>query len=147
MTYGLDCRENQIVIDMRSMMNQQQMESMKNMEVSIESSDLVLPSQLSIGSELPEAHIQIKGAMNGMTMMNLNSRVYNRKVTSSEKITTPAGTFDCMVVEEDSEVKMMGMNFVVHTKNWYSLGVGCVRTESYRKDKLEGYSVMTKFQQ
>ena len=50
----------------------------------------------------------------------------------------------CIIIEEDVESKMMGMNGVSHTKSWYCLGVGMVRSENSSNVKSQGYTVLTK---
>ncbi|HEX2899760.1 MAG TPA: hypothetical protein VHS96_08580, partial [Bacteroidia bacterium] len=110
----------------------------------IEAEDMVFPKGLAVGTALPDAGMTMTASMSGMTVMSTKIRVFNRKVTGKESLTTAAGTFSCIVIEEDVESQMMGMNVQTHTKSWYSLGVGMVRTESSRNGKLDGYSVLTK---
>lgn len=143
-TYDMTCDNGEFRMDMRSMGNTAQMAGIENMEVTVESTDLIFPTQLTVGLELPDADMNLKAGMNGMTIMNLVVKVTNRKVTGEETITVPAGSFNCFIVEEDTETKMMGMNVKTHSKVWYSKGAGMIRTESYKDGKLDSYGVLSK---
>lgn len=138
--YTMSCDGGEFRMDMRGSMTQPQMEGVT---MEIDADELVFPNTLTVGQELPEGSMTIKGSMNGMQIMNNTIRVYNRKVTGSESKTTPAGTFDCMVIEEDTDGSVMGMKFTTHSKTWISKGAGMVRSESYKNGKLESYSELT----
>lgn len=143
-SYDVTCGGGDFKLDMRSMGMSNQMQGVEGIEMKMESEDMVFPRNMSVGTSLPDAHLHMTGSMNGMTIMNTSIAITNRKVTAKENMTTPAGTFSCVVVEEDSETKMMGMTIAGHSKSWYALGVGMVRTESSSKGKPSGYSVLTK---
>jgi len=75
--------------------------------------------------------------------------ITNRKVVSSETITTTAGTFTCFKVTQDIlvETTTMGIPMKMNSKStdYYSAGTGLVKSEYYNKnDKLTGYSELTK---
>jgi hypothetical protein len=143
-SYEVACGGGEFKMDMRAMGMATPVAGVENVEISIEADDMVFPRNLSVGMTLPDAHMNLKGTMNGMTIMNTNTTVSNRKVTASEKITTPAGTFSCIVIEEDNASTIMGMNIVTHSKSWYAVGSGLIRNESYKNGKLESYAVLTK---
>lgn len=143
--YDVTCGPDEFTMDMRAMGSQsQQMKGMENIEMKIESEDMSFPKNATVGSTLPDAHMHMTGTMNGMTIMNTSITITNRKVTASENITTPAGTFSCIVIEEDSETKMMGMTVNNHSKSWYAVGAGMVRGEYSHNGKPSGYSLLTK---
>jgi hypothetical protein len=139
--YTMSCDGGEFRMDMRGSITQPEMEGV---EMQIDADELVFPNTLTTGMELPEGSMTIKGSMNGMQIMNNTIRVYNRKVTGTESKTTPAGTFDCVIIEEDTDGSVMGMRFTTHSKSWISKGAGMVRSESYKNGKLDGYSEMTK---
>jgi hypothetical protein len=144
--YDVTCQGGEFHMDMRSSSfgQTQQMEGMENVEMKIEAEDMVFPKGLAVGTTLPDAGMTMTASMSGMTIMNTTIRVINRKVTGKEELTTPAGKFSCIIIEEDVESKMMGMNGVSHTKSWYCLGVGMVRSENSSNGKSQGYTVLTK---
>lgn len=144
--YDLSCNNGEFHMDMRSFLSPQQVQGMENMEMTVNGTDMVFPANPSVGQSLPDASVTLTGAMNGMTIMNLSVEITNRKVVAKETMTTPAGSYDCIVIEEDANRKVMGMNIATHSKSWYSIGAGMIKNESYRNGKLEGYSLLTKLQ-
>ena len=86
-----------------------------------------IPADISVGDRLEDSKITVK-VLNVYTATN---RYANRRVTASEKVTVPAGTFDCMLVE-DEEVFTGAGPFAV--KTWVALGTGIVRQVIYKKD-------------
>jgi hypothetical protein len=146
-TYDVSCQNGEFHMDMRSFsmsqQQQQQMQGMENMEIKMESEDLVFPKNLVVGSELPNAHMKMTATMSGMTIFTTTVNVTNRKVTGKESLTTPAGTFSCIIVEEDVETHSMA-TFHGHNKSWFALGVGMVRSESSHNGKTDGYTLLTK---
>ena len=148
--FNVSCEGGIFKVDIRSLMSGaqlQQMSSMNNMDVSVETDDLEIPSNLSVGDKLDDGSLRMEVNTEGgaMTMMSMTTNVTNRKVVGQEKMTTPAGTFDCYVITSDVQSKMSFMNFQLSTKDWIAKDVGLVKSESYRKGKLEGYSLLTKF--
>jgi len=113
------------------------------MEVEVDATNLEIPSHLEPGMKLNDGIITIKASTGGMTLMTLQTRVFDRIVESRETITTEAGTFDCYKVTQMIEIKTLG-KFVVKGIEWIAENIGTVRSESYnKKGKLSGYSVLT----
>lgn len=83
-----------------------------------------------------------------MPMLTMQTTGTGRVVEAKESLTTPAGTFQCIRTRQTMQIenKAMGipMRFEVASVSWYAPGVGQVRTDSYRKDKLVGSTVLTK---
>jgi hypothetical protein len=145
--YVIQCKNGVFVIDMKSMINSKTMETYKDMDVTVSSTDMEMPSNPTVGQTLKDAEVSIK-VNGGMAMMNLTIRIFNRKVAAIESVTTPAGTFEnCVKITYDVETNMM---MKVQTKgiDWYAKNVGPVRTETYdSKDKKMGYSLLTSITQ
>jgi hypothetical protein len=141
--YGVSCREGNFHLDMRSMMNSQNMASMQGMQIDVEADEMAFPLDLSPGTELPDAHLKVSMSSSGLNMAGMQVMVSNRKVLPRESITTPAGTFDCTVITQDVETKMI-VSIKASSKTWYAQGAGVVRSESYNKNgKLMGYQELT----
>lgn len=144
--YDVTCQGGDFKIDMRAFASSMTgAQGMEGVEMHMEGDEMAFPKNLQPGMSLPDASFSMKMTMNGMTLSNTSMKSTNRKVTGTESITTPAGTFPCILIESDSEVKTMGMSFSSHDKSWYSLGVGLVRQESFKGDKMESYQVLSDF--
>jgi len=143
-TFTTYCKDGVFSVDMKAMLDPEMLGS-GDFELQIESSNMDLPANLSVGQKLPDAWIKMSIQMEGMPMMGSQSiNITNRVVDKFETITTPAGTFNCVKISYDTELKSM---FSIKTKTieWYAVGVGAVRSEYYdSKGKLQGYSVLTK---
>lgn len=90
-----------------------------------------LPSDMAPGDVLPDVHASVKAL--GLTM---KITVTERVVLRYETISTPAGTFDCVVIRERKVEKGMGRNRHTIADTWYSRGIGMVRHDTY-SPKLE----------
>ena len=142
--YDLHCKEGQFSIDMRSMMSADNMSSMQNMEVDVDADEMAFPADLSPGTELPDASLKVSMKSAGFSMSGMQVLVTNRKVGARESVTTPAGTFDCVVISQDVQSKTMGIGIKASSKTWYAKGAGAVKTESYNKNgKLMGSEELT----
>ncbi len=120
------------------------MEQFKEMDYEITGTNLDWPNDLSVGQTLPDSNMNMKISMGGMNM-NMVLTVKDRKVTGKEKITTPAGTFDCFVIAYDTNVEMMGTSHKSSSKQWIAEGVGLVKQEDTQKGKVENTSLLTAF--
>jgi hypothetical protein len=77
--------------------------------------------------------------------MKMSVNTTNRQVEGRETVTTPAGTYDCVVISWDHESKM-GIKVSGSAKQWLAEGVGMVKQENYnKKGKLAGYMELTAF--
>ena len=101
----------------------------------------LLPSDIKPGDTLPEAHCTVDAA--GLTY---RIDVTDRHVLRAERVTVPAGTFDCMVVREHKVEKGPGHHRDTVSDSWYAPGVGYVRHDTYDKNmRLDTTEVLKKF--
>ena len=94
----------------------------------------LLPAGMQPGDTLPEAHCVVTAALG----VKYRIDVTERRVLRRERITVPAGTFDCLVVREHKVERGPGRNRNTVSDTWYAPGVGYVRhdTSIIKKDKL-----------
>lgn len=142
--YDVRCEGDGISIDFNSLVSPGMMEQYKDMEIDISGTDLMLPNSMSPGQTLPDANMLMNIKMPPINM-KMTVDVTNRKVEGTESVTTPAGTFDCIVISWDHESKM-GVKFTGTAKQWLAEGVGMVKQENYnKKGKMIGGSLLTSF--
>lgn len=140
--YDIVCNGGIVKIDFKSLMNEQMLNQIGNLETEISGTDVELPNDLSVGQELPDANVSVKMKMGGGINMNSNIDIINRKVEKQEKVTTPAGTFDCYVVYSENKTKMI----TTKQRTWLAEGIGMVKQESYnKKGNLITSMVLTEF--
>lgn len=140
------CSDGVFKIDMRDYVGEL-IKQYESMEVELEGDNLLIPSKLSAGQELPDGNVNIQVSSSGMTMVNMDVTIKNRKVEGQEEITTEAGTFDCYKISYDTEAKTKLFTVTTGGVEWLSPGVGVVKSESYnKKGKLTGYSLLTRLE-
>ena len=137
------CTGETFLVDMNMYVNNEQMEAYKDMQVEVTTDQLEVPFNYSPGQNLDDGTITIKLISGSPISLNFVISVINRKVEGKESITTPAGTFECLKLTQDIVTKA-GFTITMNSIEWYAEGVGVVRSESYKKGKLEGYTELTK---
>ena len=124
------CDNGVIKMDLQSMfINGEQLKSFKDMNVTVEGDGLTIPSDMKTGSKLDDAQTSIKFAMGPLTLMTMSFEITNREVVGQEKVTTTAGDFDCIKMNYDLKMKVMGRKNYKVTQ-WFSKGVGLVKSVS-----------------
>ena len=112
-------------------------------ETKVETENVTIPANVKPGDVLPDGKVVATIITPGMPI-TITVNLTNRKVESNETITTPAGTFDCLKITYDVSLKML-FTFRGKATQWYTDGVGLVKTENYnKKGKLIGFSQVTK---
>lgn len=138
------CDGKKLYVDLSSFLS-------SNKNAKVETSGFAFPDDLSVGDTLPDASYTVK-----MNIANIDrivkSHIKERKVEAKEKVTTPAGTFDCYrissVIEVDADMigmderkkavmaqvqKTMGKNKLIF---WYAPDVTIIKMEYHMGDKL-----------
>lgn len=141
--YDAKCSNGSFSIDMKSMLSPEQLKSSKDMTVTIEADDIVYPLDFTVGEMLKDAHLKMNVSMNNMNMPGTTIDITNRKIEGKETITTPAGSFECLKISSNIKIKNI-IGYEMKSIEWISKGNGVIRTESYRGDKMKGYSLLTK---
>lgn len=97
----------------------------------------VLPSDMQPGDTLPMASATVK-----VGPLKYQVKVYDRKVLREETISVPAGTFKCIVLEENRIESGPGHNKNVRNLTWYSKGIGFVRHDTYVDGVLDTSEIL-----
>lgn len=144
--FNVTCDNESVAIDFTSLMNAEMLSPYRDMNTEFTGTDLVLPNNLSVGQELPDANMNVKIDMSGFEM-NMNFAMIDREVIAQESVTTPAGTFDCYVISYSTRLEM-AMNRLGSAKQWVARGVGMVKQEDYnRSGNVTSSSLLTAFNQ
>ena len=115
--------------------------SFEKMGVQMEMTDAQLnfPWDMKDGDQLEDAIFEIKTKQDGRDFMTIKSIVKDRKVEGMEKVTTPAGSWNCFKLKETRSTitEMMGKQIStkeVKTVQWFTPVAGLVKYESYTAD-------------
>lgn len=143
-TFEAKCVDGTFEFDMTYKMDGASMGAYQDMDVQVDATDFEIPTiDTSPGTQLEDGTLKVDIGGLGINMSVL---VTNRMVEAQERITTPAGTFDCIVLSQDITTKLL-LNVRGSSKEWYAPEIGMVRSESYNKNgKLIGYSELTRLE-
>jgi len=143
--FSMICQGDKFIIDMKRFLSPDQVVTLKDAKVTI--TNLEYPANMTTGQTLPNGHIDFSITQGLPFPMTTVIDIVNRKVIGSESVTTPAGTFDCIKIGYDLNMKMMGMNIATKATEWVCLGVGTIKSESFDSSgKSMGYSLLTKLE-
>lgn len=146
MQYNYKCDGKNIYFDIASMFRTDK----KYQDASFESSLIAYPISVTEGESLPDATGSMTSERDGKKM-EMKFHYKNRKVGGMEKITTPAGTWNCYKITNTVEVDMdfpgldeaskkMMEAIKAKTKTvaftWLAPDFGIVKSEVYSNDKL-----------
>ncbi|GGN02785.1 hypothetical protein GCM10010967_41840 [Dyadobacter beijingensis] len=146
-TYQMKCDGNVLILDAASLINQEQMKSFQSMEMKFTYDNIEIPGKLNVGDKLKDASVRGEGK-SGPMGVTFNMLIKNRTVTSQEKLTIPAGSYDVYKVNSDLNMEMvMGFPVKMEMQSISYRAPGVIwdlKTETYRKGKLMGYSELAK---
>ena len=91
---------------------------------SIKGHTIILPENPQNGEKLDDCHITGPG-------FELNTT--NIVLATDQSVTTNAGTYDCICVDYTDEARVIFVKVTAKSKQWWKLGVGAVKYESYDK--------------
>ncbi len=118
-----------------------------NMTMDITGDKMDIPSHLEVGQSFKDLTYNIKMGMSGMTIMNRTFTVKDRKVEGKEKVTTPAGTFDCFKMTYTTTSQGGIGAGTMKSISWYAKDTGMVKTETYsEKGSLMNRQVLSKIE-
>ena len=143
-SYTVKCEGNKLYMDMSNFLPT---EMLGQLDATVEGEGLVIPSDLQVGQTLPDASTKINMASGGLgNLMNMTVTISNREVEAKETVETPAGTYECYKITQETSVKTI-MKKKSQSAEWYNEEVGLIRSESYdKKGRLESYMVLTKLE-
>ena len=146
MEMDMICKDGVIYYDMKKFVPDEYLKDEESgTEIKIEGTNLEMPANMKAGDYLKDASVKMNiGGASAPIPINMTVDIINRVVESEETLNTPAGDFDCFVITQTTKTKLM-MSFSIDSKEWYSPGIGMVKSESYKKGKLTNYSILTSY--
>lgn len=87
---------------------------------------------------LPDYEFQFK-----FSVISVRISGEDRKITGKETLHTPAGDFDCFIMEETITSKALMQKDVEKTVSWYAYGIGLVKQLTYdKKGELQSATLL-----
>jgi hypothetical protein len=141
------CNGDSFEVDMKSMLNQEQMAGFESMTIEYNMQNMSYPRVMTAGMSLNDGFVEAVISNEGMKIMTIRTDITNIKIEAIESITVPAGTYTAYKISSDLTSKTGFMTMNMKSISWMVTGVGAVRTETYdKKGKLMGYSVISKIE-
>ena len=126
------CQGTQFQTEVRNLTSEMMPQS-ADIQVSITGDKLIYPHKLSAGQTLPNANVDMKSTMQGMTISSINTQITNRKVDGFETVETPAGKFECVKISYSYYMKLTLGKIEGTAVEYLAKGVGMVKSESFDK--------------
>jgi len=127
-------------------------QSLNNNRMDFSDGFMSFPKKMYPGQRLEDVSFTIEVSSSPQLTINVTSKLLERKVEERIKVTTSAGTFDCLKIsgKRSTTMKGMGMNKNMGKPTveyvWFSPGIGMVKQESYdEKGNLESSSQLTAY--
>lgn len=144
--FEYQCDGEKFIIDMKSMLNAEQMQSFQGGKIIAEVDNMYIPKNLEAGMELNDGHIKMTVYVDPITT-TITARAFYRKVIAKEEVTTAAGTFQAWKIDGNIETKFAFMRMAIRVIEWYAEDVGIVRSETYdTKERLVGTTELQKIE-
>ena len=95
---------------------------------------LEYPGLMNVGDLLKDGQFNMDVEAGNGLKSNIDISITDRKVEAKEKVTTPAGTWECFKITSKNKItsKMSGIGVPIRSDvtEWFAPGFGVVRTES-----------------
>lgn len=149
------CENGNMLLDISDLVKNNPLANNSQMELKMESSLMGIPTNLSVGLALSDGNAKVKilDKKSGQKFATVNISIYNRKVEAKEKITTPAGTFECFKITSDIKMET-AMDMGMELPTYVLKGVSYMSTDMLLFVKNEtfdlagdlmGYELLSKF--
>ena len=127
-------RNDVVTYDPQSMVGQ----VMQGMQVTVEGTPFTLPAGAKVGDTFPDYNIVMNVAG-----LKTTSNVTGQKVVAEETLNVDGRDIECVVVEQTTSTKVLGMNQSGTQRTWYGKGYGSVKLETYNaKGKLVSGNIL-----
>lgn len=130
---NVKCSDGTIMMDMNLFLPQQQTEQFNKTNAKVKNAFLEYPAGMKAGDQLKDGMFNMEIDNNGLKQI-LKMQIVNRKVTGTEKVSTKAGTWDCMAISYQVKLNIQTGPIAIplnyYATEWYAPGFGIVKTES-----------------
>ena len=142
------CEGNVFYADVRNLLDPKSIQAFQNdSQVEISGIDAAIPGNIQVGKTLPDAKITLKIKTKDIPLPPTVISVKQRKVLAREKISTPAGSFDCYKISSEFQIESI-INIRMKTIEWIAPDVGTVQSETYNdKDKCIAKMQLSSFEE
>ncbi|MFI5150514.1 MAG: hypothetical protein ACHQRM_12325 [Bacteroidia bacterium] len=134
---NMTCAGGMMMMDMRMQMSGEEQKKYGEASAKVDKVYIEYPGTMKVGDNLKDAAMHMDMTINNAPT-TVDMTIFERKVEANEKITTPAGDYNCFKItfRTKSVVKTMigtmgiPVTVKVDVSEWFSPGFGIVKSES-----------------
>ncbi|RXG11344.1 hypothetical protein DSM03_11812 [Leeuwenhoekiella aestuarii] len=123
--YEVECNSSVLRVSHKNVIPAFVFEEYSNMEVDASNSSISIPVNPEMGQKLEDISFSIEILVAPITH-KVRYFLTDRSIKSQERINTPAGTFECFVIEANSKMKPKNKNTGT-VKQWFAPQIGLIK--------------------
>lgn len=124
MTQTFEVKNGTVTYDPKSLVGQ----IMEGMQVTVTGTPFQLPSNVKVGDTFGDYTITLN-----LAGIKTNTEVTGVKAVAEETLDVNGTSIDCVVIENTTVSKVIGIKQTTIQKIWYGHGIGPVKTNMYNK--------------
>ena len=124
MTQTFEVKNGTVTYDPKSLVGQ----IMEGMQVAVTGTPFQLPSNVKVGDTFGDYTITLN-----LAGIKTNTEVTGVKAVAEETLDVNGTSIDCVVIENTTVSKVIGIKQTAIQKIWYGHGIGPVKTNMYNK--------------
>lgn len=124
MTQTFEVKNGTVTYDPKSLVGQ----IMEGMQVTVTGTPFQLPSNVKVGDTFGDYTITLN-----LAGIKTNTEVTGVKAVAEETLDVNGTSIDCVVIENTTVSKVIGIKQTAIQKIWYGHGIGPVKTNMYNK--------------
>ena len=129
MTQTFEVKNGTVTYDPKSLVGQ----IMEGMQVTVTGTPFQLPSNVKVGDTFGDYTITLN-----LAGIKTNTEVTGVKAVAEETLDVNGTSIDCVVIENTTVSKVIGIKQTAIQKIWYGHGIGPVKTNMYNKKGKRG---------
>lgn len=130
---SVNCNNGTLLMDMSLFLPQQQTEQFNKAHAKVKNVFLEYPAEMKPGDKLKDGLYNIEIDNNGLKQI-LKMQILNRQVTGTERISTKAGTWDCITITYQVKLNIqtgpINIPLNYEATEWFAPGFGMIRSKS-----------------
>lgn len=148
--FQIKCTGNTLYLDAMLLLREQALQAFEGKDFDFTPVAIAYPQGMQVNQKLPDGKLGVKVRSSTVAITQMSMLATNRKVEAIEKITTPAGTFDCFKITYQYvlELDAMGMPLrdVYNVEEFFSLEHGLIKCQftNKRGKKAKGLELISK---
>ncbi|MBA9077489.1 hypothetical protein [Rufibacter quisquiliarum] len=148
--FRIRCNGDSIYLDAKLLLREQALKAFDGKDFDFTPKDIAYPKVLAVGQQLPTGKLGVRVRSSNVDISTISMVASNRKVVAQEKLTTPAGTFDCFKITYQYEVELdargIALRDVYQVEEFFSPEHGIIKCQftNKRGKKAKGLELISK---